>query len=125
MAPHSLQRWTVSDSIFEWRSDGSSQGPGFKLCVMGTETPTSPPTLGEGETHTPSNPPTEMPTEQAFGFVVLSGGAFCEVDADGCVHDGAGPYGTNEECTLEFRGDATIGRVEWGLESSSSCSYDW
>lgn len=58
------------------------------------------------------------------GFKVTSGQNYCEVDKNGCVHDGADHYANHENCEFTFTGDAVLYAVEFDIEYNSSCSWD-
>ena len=64
------------------------------------------------------------------GWTVTSGSSYCALSAGSatdtfCIQDTSGDYGNNEDCAFTFTGAATVTREEWGLEASSSCSYDY
>ena len=82
--------------------------------------------LCSGE-QSPALPPPPAPPTAPLGsiFTITSGNAFCEytsfspsyLGAYDCITDGAGDYGTNEDCTATVNVDATLVAVQYEIES--------
>merc|ERR1711865_710488 len=127
-------------TTFNFHSDSSSHGTGFKLCMDITEPPTKaptgpptkPPTLSptKAPTLSPTKAPTVSPTKEPTKYSpwsILSGSAHCklEISADGhCVSDTSGDYGALEDCSFTFTGSHTLTASEWGIEGYG-CKYDY
>ena len=59
---------------------------------------------------------------------VTSGEGFCQIDANGCVTDGAGVYGDGEACTIAVLEDGLLTATEWAVEipnPSHGCISDY
>ena len=55
---------------------------------------------------------------------MLSGAAFCSIDADGCVTDGANEFhGNNEQCTVRVLRRGNITATEFELEAGWDFLY--
>jgi hypothetical protein len=52
-------------------------------------------------------------------FTVASGAQYCQLNAQGCVTDGAGDYGNNEHCTIQVATATTVTATSYIVESSS------
>eukprot|EP01047_Picozoa_sp_COSAG01_P040574 COSAG01_NODE_3427_length_6093_cov_9.704943_4_plen_339_part_00 len=101
-----------ANGVITWQSDGSvaagSHG-GFVLC----EVPPPPPE--------PAPQPEPEPPPPPSVFTVTSGAQFCQLNAQGCVTDGAGSYGHNEHCTIQVANATTVTATWYAVESN----YDY
>lgn len=59
------------------------------------------------------------------GFRVLSGHKYCQIDSNGCVTDGEGDYGNNENCVFAYYGFAVIYAAEWDIQNHANCNRDF
>ena len=53
------------------------------------------------------------------GLQVTAGEQFCEIDPNGCATDGAGSYGSNEQCTIRVNVAGTLNATQFRTEGRS------
>ena len=51
------------------------------------------------------------------GLEVTAGASFCQIDANGCATDGAGPHGNDEACTIQVNAAGYLTATEFDTES--------
>merc|ERR1719193_1505445 len=56
-------------------------------------------------------------TTTVADFTIKSGSEFCEIDSNGCVTDGEGNYGPNEECIIVVNQDGVLAVPQLDLQT--------
>jgi hypothetical protein len=116
--------WSVDVSgseDFQWVSDSSITGSGWRICA----TPTHPTLVVPTPFPTPATPsPTPYPTPAGI-FTVSAGSAYCGISSSGrCVqtHNYNGNdddnYGNNEYCAFSYTGSANVHATRMGTEAN-------
>eukprot|EP00492_Amphilonche_elongata_P004309 TRINITY_DN46_c0_g1_i9.p1 TRINITY_DN46_c0_g1~~TRINITY_DN46_c0_g1_i9.p1 ORF type:complete len:518 (+),score=95.37 TRINITY_DN46_c0_g1_i9:86-1639(+) len=91
-------RFVQEGMKMSWKTDGSETEAGFEICW------------------------TEQPTSEYFE--ITDGILFCEIDEDGCITDGNGVYGNNEECVITVKRDGKLDVLEFDVEYEVDCDFD-